>query len=180
MLDKILRDIKEQKFIAITQDSEYDSEVIHRLEVEGLIYEKNQPLVYWLTANGYKAIEIGGFAEWKKDVENKEKVLSKSLSIIGNVSITDSKVNLFSDNSSVSSPNEALIQLENMIHLINENQKLDFHFKEKLLNMNSELQSMINTSKENKLPILDNVVSLTSNFVSLFSSFFPGILNNPS
>ncbi len=171
IFDEILNKILKNNFIAFTKDTEFSSSLIHRLEMKGLIYEKNQKNVYWLTDEGYSALDLGGYEKWLLSKENRKNSEARNFNVFGNVTISDSKVNLLSDNSTISSPDEVLFQLENMINLLNENQKLDIHFKAKLIDMNTELQSLINTSKEDKLPILDRVISLASNFASLFSVF---------
>jgi hypothetical protein len=171
IFDEILNKILKNNFIAITKDTEFSFDLIHRLEMKGLIYEKNQKNVYWLTDEGYNALDLGGYEKWLISKENRQNSGARNFNVFGNLSISDSKVNLFSDNSTISSPDEVLFQLENMINLLNENQKLDIHFKAKLIDMNTELQSLINTSKEDKLPILDKIISLASNFASLFSIF---------
>lgn len=169
--DEILNEIHDNEWLAITRDSSISSTALNRLVAERLIYIKNQRSVYYLTKDGYKAVSLGGFEKWLQYTETKQNTASKNFNVFGNLSISDSKVNLFSDNSTISSPEEVLFQLENMINLLSENQKLDIHFKAKLIDMNTELQSLIHTSKENKLPILDNIVSLAANFTSLFGSF---------
>lgn len=168
--DIILNDIVEQQMIAVTMNAEYPSDAIHRLEVEGLIYQKNQSNVYWLTRDGFKAVELGGFEKWCEYVAKPVNNSSKNINVFGNFSITDSKVNLLSDNSIINSPDEVLEQLGNMIELLRQNQNMDIHFKAKLIDMNEELQKLINISKERHLPIMDNLISIAANFSSLFGS----------
>lgn len=170
IFDVILNDINEQQMIAITMDAEYPREAIHRLEVEGLIYEKNQRNVYWLTKEGFKALELGGFEQWCTYTAKPVNNTSKNFNVFGNFSITDSKVNLLSDNSSINTPDEVLDQLGNMIELLRQNQNMEVHFKAKLIDMNEELQRMINISKESNLPIMDNLLSIAASFSSLFGS----------
>jgi predicted transcriptional regulator len=171
IFDVILNDINKQQMISVTKDDAQSlRDAIHRLDVEGLIYEKNQSNVYWLTKDGFKVLELGGFEKWREFITKPVNNPSKNINVFGNFSITDSKVNLLSDNSSINSPDEVLEQLGNMIELLRQNQSMDVHFKAKLIDMNEELQKMINISKESNLPIMDNLISIASNFSSLFGS----------
>jgi hypothetical protein len=93
---------------------------------------------------------------------------NRSQNITFNAPVSVSNSNFLSDHSSVTTSDEALLQLENMITLLENNQKIDALLKAKLMEMNTDLQEMINKSKTSNLPIIDNLISLAANLTSLF------------
>jgi len=169
--DEILQRIDKEDFYAHTKSSSYSDNVIHRLRTEELISDERQKHVYRLTSRGFNAIELGGFENWLKHRHTQSMGHNKSLTVHGSLTFNNSNVNLLSDSAHISDSTEALEQLENMINLLKENQRMDGFLKERLVEINKKLYESIQVAKKDKLPIIDNLISIASNFVSVASSF---------
>jgi len=104
-------------------------------------------------------------------IEKERKNVNKNIHVGGDINIgSGSKVNLFSDNAQINSPDEALEKLDKMINLINQSQKIDALIKAQIIDMHNNLQQSIITAKNEKLPLVDNLSSIASSFISVFST----------
>ncbi|WP_238808870.1 hypothetical protein, partial [Emticicia aquatica] len=105
-------------------------------------------------------------------INEKEKPLSNVFNI-GNLNSTNTILGSHNSNINISHSNtseEIISTLNNLIENISHNQDMELIFKGKLVDTYTELLSAIQTSKENKLPIFDNLLSIAANVASLLGT----------
>ena len=79
-IDKIIYEINESGYLATHKDWEGSLQALLRLEAENIIQNKGRN-DYYLTNNGYKVIELGGYEKWLEFLDKQEK--KSSISIVG-------------------------------------------------------------------------------------------------
>lgn len=93
-----------------------------------------------------------------KNIFNIE-TLNANSAIIGN---SGTNINITNN-----SPDNVIEALNNAIESIKHNQNMEQIFKAKLVDTYTELLLAIQTSKESKLPIFDNLISIATNIIGL-------------
>jgi predicted transcriptional regulator len=79
-IDRIIYEINESGYLATHKDWEGSLQALLRLEAENIIQNKGRN-DYYLTKNGYKVIELGGYEKWLEFLNKQEK--KSSISIVG-------------------------------------------------------------------------------------------------
>lgn len=112
-IDKIIYEINETGYLATHKDWEGSHQALLKLEAENIIQNKGRN-DYYLTKNGYKVIELGGYEKWLEFLNKQEK--KSSISIVG-------------DNAVIGNNNSNLNQGHNL-GLLNSNKPVE-NLKEK-------------------------------------------------